>query len=226
MLTQRYLTSISNLPDIMKKIIEGTAPERFNREHLAGIGFAGSNDRAVIPLLKDLEFLTSEGVPTTRYHAYRDQSRSKAVMGEAVLVAYKDLFTINEKPTQKDRAAIEGKFKSTHNATDRVARQQAATFYALLKLADLDAARTSQSTSISPDESTSNDESPELLSNDENIMPPPKNEDEDTDSSSIPPPKPPAVELRYNIEVHLPPTKDIEVYNAIFKALKEHLLVD
>jgi len=44
--------------------------------------------------------------------------------------------------------------------------------------------------------------------------------------------KPPAKEwshqtplqLRYNIQVHLPATKDADVYNAIFKALKEHLL--
>ena len=32
--------------------------------------------------------------------------------------------------------------------------------------------------------------------------------------------------LRYNIKVHLPATKDVEVYNAIFKSLKEHLLED
>jgi hypothetical protein len=30
--------------------------------------------------------------------------------------------------------------------------------------------------------------------------------------------------LHYNIQIHLPPTKDIEVFNAIFKSLKEHLL--
>ena len=29
--------------------------------------------------------------------------------------------------------------------------------------------------------------------------------------------------LYYNIQIHLPATKDIEVYNAIFKSLKEHL---
>lgn len=29
--------------------------------------------------------------------------------------------------------------------------------------------------------------------------------------------------LHYNIQIHLPATKDIEVYNAIFKSLKEHL---
>jgi hypothetical protein len=33
---------------------------------------------------------------------------------------------------------------------------------------------------------------------------------------------PPA--LNYNIQIHLPATKDIEVFNAIFKSLREHLL--
>lgn len=30
--------------------------------------------------------------------------------------------------------------------------------------------------------------------------------------------------LHYNIQIHLPATKDVEVYNAIFKSLREHLL--
>jgi acetoin utilization deacetylase AcuC-like enzyme len=29
--------------------------------------------------------------------------------------------------------------------------------------------------------------------------------------------------LHYNIQIHLPATKDVEVYNAIFKALREHV---
>lgn len=33
-----------------------------------------------------------------------------------------------------------------------------------------------------------------------------------------------ALDLRYTIEVHLPPTKDIEVFNAIFKSLKQNLM--
>jgi hypothetical protein len=32
------------------------------------------------------------------------------------------------------------------------------------------------------------------------------------------------VGLHYNIQIHLPATKDLEVYNAIFKSLKDHLL--
>ena len=30
--------------------------------------------------------------------------------------------------------------------------------------------------------------------------------------------------LHYNIQIHLPATKDVEVYNAIFKSVKEHLI--
>ena len=32
--------------------------------------------------------------------------------------------------------------------------------------------------------------------------------------------------LHYNIQIHLPATKDVEVFNAIFKSIKEHLVND
>jgi hypothetical protein len=32
------------------------------------------------------------------------------------------------------------------------------------------------------------------------------------------------VGLHYNIQIHLPATKDIEIYNAIFKSLRGHLI--
>ena len=210
MLTKRYLTSTTNLPKIMAKAVEGTAPEKFTREHLKGIGFGGSNDRAVIPLLKDLGFLAADGTPTARYHTYRDQSRSKEVMAQALIEAYRDVFTINENPTQRDRQVIEGKFKSAHNVTDRVAQLQAMTFFALLKLADLKAARGSSPPPLGTAKKAKKQEVP----------------DGKEPSSPEPVHTSTPLDLRYNIEVHLPATKDAEVYNAIFKALREHLLVD
>jgi hypothetical protein len=38
MLTKRYMTSVKNLPKIMEKIVEGTAPKKFTISHLKGIG--------------------------------------------------------------------------------------------------------------------------------------------------------------------------------------------
>jgi len=54
MLTTRYMTSTKNLPAIMQKIVDGTAPPKFTVAHLKAIGFKSSNDQGVIPLLKDL----------------------------------------------------------------------------------------------------------------------------------------------------------------------------
>ena len=133
-------------------------------------------------------------------------------MGEALMEAYQDIFTINENPTSDDRPIIEGKFKSTHNVSDRVAQLQAMTFFALLKLADLTAARGKSSQPLPiPAEAQKRKE--------------PVDEGLPSTASDVPP-KPSPLRLRYNIEVHLPSTKDVGVYNAIFKALREHLLVD
>lgn len=130
MLSSRYMTTTKNLPAIMRKLVEGTAPEKFTVAHLKGLGFKSSNDLGVIPVLKDLKFLSPDGIPTQRYHDYRDPSKSKAVLAEALREAYEDLFHISERPSETDKEAIRGKFKSAHNVSERVAEAQTATFLA------------------------------------------------------------------------------------------------
>src|SRR5690242_11416270 len=90
MLTSRYMVTTKNLPAIMDAMIKGTAPPKFTAEHLAGLGFKSSNDRAIIPLLKDLKLLSDDGTPTPRYHQYRGDPRR--VLGEALKEAYEDIF--------------------------------------------------------------------------------------------------------------------------------------
>lgn len=201
MLTNRYLSSAKNLPTLMSKIVDGAAPEKFTTEHLRGIGLTSSNDRAMIPLLKDLGFLTADGSPTQRYMAYRDKSRSKAVLGEALREAYADLFHINESPSSADRAAVEGMFRSKLNSGERVAQQQAATFFSLLGMADLqESADSGLQDTVAAD-------------------PARQSVDVERPSSATL-----STELHYTIQVHLPATKDLEVYNAIFRSLRENLL--
>jgi hypothetical protein len=205
--TSRYLASTKNVPAIFKKMQEGVPPPNFNRDHLVAIGFAGSTERAIIPLLKDLGFLNGDGTPTQRYRDYRDTSRAKAVMAEALSETYADLFMINERLTKSDREAIEGRFKSLHGSSDRVAELQAATFLALLDLADLNAIKSSDPIQVQKleqivDESRS--QAGKLAQIDR------------TNGSQI--------GFGYKIEITLPATKDVEVYNAIFKSLRENLL--
>jgi len=129
-------------------------------------------------------------------------------MAEALRDAYEDVFHIREVPTQNDRPAIEGLFKSKHNSSDKVAQLQGMTFFALLKNADLKAKASVPAV-------------PESVKRAEP-------EQTDGDDETVDSPQAPAAtlttELHYTIQVHLPATKDIEVFNAIFRSLRENLL--
>lgn len=200
-----YTQVYGKLTDFFKKIQEGQAPSKFTQQHLKDIGFTSANHRSFIPLLKALGFLSPEGSPTLRYHAYRDGSQSRQILGEALKEAYSDVFVIKSNPSEKDRELIEGKFKSVHNATDRPAELMAKTFFSLLKLADIDHSP-APSKMLPIVEEKKEPEQPE-------VVPPPIA----TTPASLP-------GLHYNIQIHLPATKDVEVYNAIFKSIKEHLI--
>ena len=202
-LTNAYVLPINRIPDLFKKIQDGQAPERVVQLLLKDWGFKSTNDRAFIPLLKALGFVTSDGKPTPRYLEYRDHSRPKQVMGQALREAYEDVFLIKEHPSTSDRSAIEGKFKSYHNVSDNLAALMAKTFFALLPLADLTPKK--ENGAQDPLANTRETEKPSA---------PPFAE---PGSSSLP-------GLHYNIQIYLPATKDVEVYNAIFKSLKEHLV--
>lgn len=201
-LTNTYVLATNRIPELFKRIQDAQAPDiQFSNQILKDWGFSSSNDRAFIPLLKALGFLSSDGKPSQRYLDYRDYSRSKLVLGQAVKEAYSDIFLIKEHPTQSDKEAIKGKFKSFHNVSDHVASLMTTTFYTLLSLSD-----------------TTNN-------NIEAASPPPKEEESRAPTIN------PLTErrglgptLHYTIQIHLPPTKDLEVYNAIFKSMKEHLL--
>jgi len=208
-LTSKYTLAITRLPDLFTKIRDGQAPPQFNQQLLKDWGFSSSNDRVMLPMLKDLGFLSPDGKPTTRYHDYRDHSRSKAVMAEALHDAYGDLFLIKEHPTDADRDAIQGKFKSFHNVSDNVASLMTKTFYALLKLSDLKAS-TKKAAKVSESEGGEGESKATTAT------------DREPDGEKASRRHPPT--LHYNIQIHLPATKDVEVYNAIFKSLREHLL--
>jgi hypothetical protein len=202
-LTSAYLVSANRVSDFFKQIKDGQAPERLTQQLLKDWGFASTNDRAFIPLLKALGFLTPEGKPTIRYNEYRDHSKSRAVLGEAIRDAYSDLFLIKSSPSDADREAIKGKFKSFHNTSDNVAGLMTKTFYSLLALADINAA---------PIVPTVEPDVREELPGTRSTVQRARRNDGLVSG------------LHYNIQIHLPPTKDIEVYNAIFKALRVHLV--
>jgi hypothetical protein len=207
-LANAYVLPINRIPDLFRRIQDGQAPERFTHQLLKDWGFSSTNDRPFIPLLKALGFLTTDGKPTPRYIDYRDHSRSKRVLGQAIREAYSEIFLIKEHPTSSDQSSIEGKFKSFHNVSNNVARLMAKTFFGLLPLADLNAKTTG-----GPILRTVPSDNVQIELPAESGAAAVEAQSGLLDRAG----------LHYNIQIHLPPTKDVEVYNAIFKSLKEHL---
>jgi hypothetical protein len=204
-----YSQEFKKFKDFFGKIRDAQAPPKFTTLLLMDWGFKSNNHRAFIPMLKSLGFLTADGTPTQRYIDYRNHSISKQVLGEAIKQTYSDIFLIKEKPTNADKDLIEGKFKSYHNATPIVAGLMTKTFYALLELADIDNTNTATPNVKNNSNETDNSE---------------EEEQGDVKSKTNFGKAKGNLGLHYNIQIHLPATKDVEVYNAIFKSLKAHLL--
>tara|TARA_R110002020_G_scaffold83397_1_gene206836 strand:- start:233427 stop:234077 length:651 start_codon:yes stop_codon:yes gene_type:complete len=208
-------TQVHNqLEKLFETLRQGQAPDKFTRQFLKDIGFKSSNHHTFIPLLKGLGFLTEDGSPTDRYKAFLDKTRWRKVLAEAIREAYGDIFILKSKPTNDDKDLIAGKFKSTFNVSELVADRSAKTFLALLELADPETlygyeaeALPSKSPKVVKVEPTLSSEA------DDHIQPFAKKAPAEV-----------SMGMHYNIQIHLPPTKDIEVYNAIFKSLREHLV--
>ena len=97
-------------------------------------GFTSTNDRAFIPLLKALGFLSSDRQTNSSLCRLPRPYSFEADYGGHSAGDLRDIFLIKEHPTAADEA-IEGKFKSFHNASDHVAGLLTKTFFGLLNLA-------------------------------------------------------------------------------------------
>jgi hypothetical protein len=180
-------------------------PPKFTQDFMNSVlGLKSSSYRAMIPLLKKMGFIDEANVPTQSYKDYREDANSKSVMAEQIRDGYKELFAANEYAYKLTKADLLSKLKTITGASedDKVLPAVAGTFIELSKLADFgsEPKRPSKQTSVTDHEST----------------------------ASKTPPSPPVVAsklgLSYTINLNLPATTEIEVFNAIFKSLKEHIL--
>ena len=156
----------------------------------------------MIPLLKRLGFIDESNAPLAPYREYRDSGKSRGIMAQQIRTAYKDLFLASEYAYKLKREEIISKLNTLLGtpADDPQTPKVASTFLELSKLADFDNVNTE-------------DVSTPLIEECKPIN--------STPTTQNPVPK---LGISYTINLNLPATNDVEVFNAIFKALKEHLL--
>jgi hypothetical protein len=200
-----YFASTKNLAEILGQIQRGRVPPKFTYDFLKQLGFPSSNDRPIIPVLKALGFLDVSGVPQDRYRRFKDPSQGKRVMAEGIREAYADVFGIDEKAYDLPSDKVRGIFARLSDKSELVTERMAMTFRALSDHADF----TSQNIEAVADTDTDTNQIPR------------SDDPEATDviRSAT------GLSLRHDIHIHLPPSDDIKVYDAIFRSLREQLLL-
>lgn len=208
-LPKSYLTSIKNLTNIFNAILSAQAPERFSITFLNSLEFKSSSDRLFIGVLRSLGFIDADNRPTQRYLEYLDQTQSKFVLAAGIREAYADLFQINKNAHTLTRAEVINKFKTLGQGklSDSVLDKMGMTFVELCKLADFS---TSQQVS-KPQEQKSPEKNEKI------------DEKEQEEVARREGNRLRFEGLVYNIQIVLPETRDASVYDALFRAMKEHL---
>lgn len=210
-LTNAYLQTTKNLHSIINSVISAKAPERFTNKFLEDLGFKSSNDRLYIGLFKSLGLLDENNSPTSRYHQLLDQAETGKVLAIGIQEAYEDLFALRKDAQQLSLDEVKGKLKTLTQGqkSDNIINLMANTFKALCELADW-----SVPTASSLQET---DTTPAISSIDDLHAAQEKTGQE----MSLTPSK---MNLHYNIQIHLPETTNMAVYDAIFQSLKKHLM--
>lgn len=212
-LNSSYLITTKNLESFFNSLITAKAPEAFTQKVLESLEFKSTNDRLYINLLKGLGFLDPNGVPTERYYKFLDQSQSKQVLAEAIREAYSDLFAVNIKANELTVQDVKNKFRTLTQGknSDKVLGLMANTFTALVAYAEW-----GTSTKKVEEKKDKKAENPVEQAKEPVI----KEEDTEEDDGGT---KLPKTQLHYNIQLHLPESRDPAVYDVLFKSLKRHL---
>lgn len=198
-----YVNAYGKISELFKEIKRASVPAKFTYDFLhTSLGLRSSSYRAMIPLLKRLGFLDTGNTPTQAYKDFRDEGVSGSILAQKIKDAYSDLYSANEFAHKLNKKDLTAKLKTVLGASDDDPNlaSVAGTFLELVKLADFEA------------KGSRKIEKPEQEERQTPSLPPMKGETK--------------FGISYTINLNLPATTEIEVFNAIFKSLRENILGD
>lgn len=202
-----YVGAPGSLPKLFSGIKAAAVPPKVTQDFLETVlDLKSSSHRAYIPLLKRLGFIDPSNVPTQVYKDFRDTDQSGRVMSERLKEAYKPLFDAHEYAWKLNKNDLIAKLKNVTGAgdDDQYIPSVASTFTELSKLASWDGAAPPKR---QPTDGTSGVGVAQERQ---------ERGREEANNGGL--------RLGYTINLNLPATTEIEVFNAIFKSLRENLL--
>ncbi|EZP80442.1 hypothetical protein BV97_03529 [Novosphingobium resinovorum] len=202
-----YSTSPGSFKKSLDGIITAERPERFSGDFLATIlKISGGSARPIPPMLKKMNFITSDGTPTDLYSKFKsDSARGQAAL-DGLKNAYGEMFRRNDFIHRADENVVRDLIVEITGLkkSDNIIRMIYQTFDAIRSFSDKSASPSQDSGSVG------------LSNGDINS---------DLSGSFSPLPNGQGrLGLSYHINIVLPETENIAVFNAIFRSLRENIL--
>lgn len=198
-----YMNAYGLIAKILDKIKQAPTPDRFTQDFLGTkLGFTSGSARAFIPFAKRIGLLGSDGTPTDLYKSFRNPTQSGLAMAKALKTGYGELYARNEYVHDLDTKQLEGLAmevtgleKGSSNLKGIVG-----SFNALKALSKFDGKLEVVSMSNVASETATPNETPAH----ESVG---------------------GFNIAYTFNLNLPETTNIAVFNAIFKSLRDNMLV-
>lgn len=208
--TLPYLASPGSIKTCLDKIKAAATPDRVTGDFVTTkLQIKGGTGAALIPYLKKIGFVASDGSPTEIYKRFRNHATAGNAVADAIKLGYKELERVNEyfyDLSEKDLLALIVQVTGAE-AGNQVAKLTLSTLKTIKAFADFEAKDTGSANDVK-----------------DKVTPPEKPGGQEL------PPFPgkghPSLNLSYTINLNLPATSDQAVFNAIFRSLKEHLITN
>lgn len=207
-----YVQATGTLEAMLDKIIAASVPEKFSQDFVSTkLLLKGGSGRAIIPFVKKMGLVDSDGTPTDRYKELRNPQKSGFAIADSMRALYETLFEMNEYVYEMDTKKLKGLIVEATGAEadSAVVQKTLSTFQALRKRADFEGIK--PEIDHVPESKQARSSMPEgpLVHHQASTHKARNGE---------------GINLSYTINLNLPATTDIEVFNAIFKSLKQHLI--
>lgn len=200
-----YVTATGNIEKALKGIKAAATPEAVSQDFVKTIlGIKGGSGNQMTAYLKKIGFATADGTPTDLYKKFRNSTTEGWAAAQALKTGYAALYIRNEYMHKLSDDDLKGLVVEETGAEQdsNVVPLILACIKQLKKFAKWDA--------VPIEERPERDSLPPNISQQTPMASP--------NSQRL------GLNLGYTINLNLPATSDPAVFNAIFRALKEHLL--
>jgi hypothetical protein len=190
----KYVYSAKHINAVLGKLRDTGRPDKLTNTYMKDIWLLkDAKTSAVLDILKDMEFVDGNGIPTVLYAEYQNPSLSKKALAKGIKKAYPELFKAYPKAHNLEKETITGYFKQKTGVEKSVLDKIVTTFTTFCSLADF-------STEAVPPSSVT-----------ESVIEEPK----PSTNTLIP--------ITMNIQIVIPSDATSEQYDRIFSSIKKFL---